>query len=159
MNRLKNYQRIESWEPGDASGGALLVSSPGSWFDSSKSDAQDSILAIKQMLSAFGLGKREAASLRHEIEELRKKVDHHDKLLKQFFEPAEVERKGSYEEWASNVEAVIPFRGKHVAFVEKEGVIASADSLDELLRIVRAMRNPREATFGFVSNLAENVKG
>ena len=88
--------------------------------------------------------------LRKEIEELRQQVQKHEEWLKELFEPSDLPPLGEFEKWLGSDDAISNYSGKHVAFVEGEGIIASSDKLDELVKAVEAKGNPKGTIFGFV---------
>lgn len=111
------------------------------------SDSSDTIRALIKQLS----GKAsENDDLRKEIEVLRQQVQKHEEWLKELFEPSDLPPVGEFEKWLASNDAIKNYSGKHVAFVEGEGIIASSDKLDDLVKVVEAKGNPKGIIFGFV---------
>ena len=92
----------------------------------------------------------ENAELREEVEELRERLDRHEELLKQIFDPSDLPTPGEFENWITSEEATRSFRGKHIAYIEGEGVITSADTLIELVEAIEKQGNPTGVIIGFV---------
>jgi hypothetical protein len=67
-----------------------------------------------------------------QLKALAQKVERHEKLLNEIFSEPSVVPVGSYEEWCAS-DAASSFKGKHVIFIESKGVVASSDSLDDLI--------------------------
>ena len=78
------------------------------------------------------------------------RIDKQEQLLKELLAPSVLPQAGTFEQWLVSGESVNSFRGKHVAFVSGKGVVASSDSLDELVERIDAMGRTEKLTVGFV---------
>lgn len=93
---------------------------------------------------------RESDGLRKQVEELSRKVERHEKLLANFLDVGSPPPLGEYEQWIEAGADTGKYLGKHVAYLKGHGVLAAADTLDELFEQVEKLGKVNEVTFGFV---------
>jgi hypothetical protein len=93
----------------------------------------DPFEVIRQFVELDTRRRGEATVLRKRVEDLARKVEKHEKLLTELFGRNREIQFGHFELWCSSEEAQ-SYRGKHVMFDEDKGLVASADSLDELMK-------------------------
>jgi Family of unknown function (DUF5678) len=113
-------------------------------------------IAKIQLNSLYGqFGKlNENTKLQAQIKyltERHNKLESFVKEIKEMFDPTDLPELGEYEKWLASVPAISEFRGKNIAFVEGKGVIAFADSLDELMDIINTKKFKKsKLIIGFV---------
>jgi hypothetical protein len=87
--------------------------------------------------------------IEQKVDELRDRINEHERLLREIFDGSSQPVSGAFENWVSS-EGSRAYQGKHVAFLEGKGVIAFADSLDELSDRLRTERVEGDLIIGFV---------
>jgi len=154
MNRrLARFGKVMQWSgrPYGASGDILRVSCGEDEWGVPGDQKEAYYEALIQELSLRLSGKaNENAGLLNKIDELTQRLDRHEQLLKEIFDPSDLPVYGTFEQWRASGEPANPYRGKHVAFVAGKGVIASSGSLDELMETVEKMGKPEGLIIGFV---------
>jgi hypothetical protein len=154
MNRIAHYfgQQQSDWPAVAGRGNALLII-PGcegsEWMQPKATDARQVSAIIRRLADELSGRADENASLRRKVAELSHRVEQHEQLLAQIFSPIPSPQHGTFEKWLTTEGAEV-YRGKHVAFVGGEGVVASSDSLDDLTESVRQIQPIQSVTFGFV---------
>jgi hypothetical protein len=82
------------------------------------------------------------------LDDLEDRVAELDRMFREAFGTSEV-KAGEFENWLETTASLEELRGKHVAFKSGKGLIAKADSLDELLAKVRGLKDS-EISIGYV---------
>jgi hypothetical protein len=153
-NRLKQFAKPTLWPEQPARGFGNISSvfceesewgEPHAGFKSAYSAAM-----IRELIHTLSGKTHENAELHEKIDELEERVDKHEQLLKEIFDPTNLPVYGTFEQWRASGEPANPYRGKHVAFIVGKGVIASSDSLDELTESVEKKGKPEGLIIGFV---------
>lgn len=106
--------------------------------------------SASQLLKALTRKARESDDLREQIEKLSQKVEQHERLLADFLDVGSPPPLGEYERWIAAGADGEKYLGKHVAYLPGHGVLAAADTIDELFEQVEQMGKVNEVTFGFV---------
>lgn len=153
MNRIKHLIRTKGWEierEKEFDAGSLLPCDDPEWGVLPEFNPPPTTSLIRELAERLSGKAAENDILRERIDELTERVDKQEQLLKELFAPIALPEAGAFEQWLASYEAVSPFRGKHVAFVPGKGVVASSDSLDELVDAVDAMGKVEGLAIGFV---------
>jgi hypothetical protein len=150
MNRLE--QRVSvGWASGHKSrhGHLLLGRSGGSqWFDYMGASLEKSRLRhIRKQLAE----KNDVISgLQYQIKEQGERLSKLEQFVRDVFEPTDLPEYGDFEKWLASGKGVSEYQGKNVAFIAGSGVIASSESLDELMEFLRKNGKPEGIIIGFV---------
>lgn len=131
MNRIETFlsRQQPSVEPGETEWTALCTTQE--W--KLRPSLPDPIDVIRRFVELDSRRRGEASALRKRVEELARKVEKHDKLLTELLGRGSEIQFGPFELWCSSTEAQ-SYRGKHVMFDEAKGLVAHADTLDELMK-------------------------
>jgi hypothetical protein len=154
MNSLKYLAAKEEWaesfraEPNNV----LHISCAEEWGENSVLSSK----AIRSLLQHLSIS--ENAELHEKIEEQSERLDKLERAFQELFDPKSLSELGEFEIWCNELPADSEFRGKHVAYKPKKGVIAYSDSLDELTKIALKKTTLEELTFGFVPTTAVTIK-
>jgi uncharacterized protein DUF5678 len=160
MNRLKQFMPENEWAIGTESSfgsESLWGCRQPEWGVHGFSQPLFSKDLIKALVDELSGKADENTRLQKRVDELARRLDKQEQLLKQFFDPSGLPAYGTFEQWLLSNEAVSDYRGKHVAFVAEKGVIAFADSLDELVESIGAVGHETNTTIGFVPTIAASV--
>lgn len=159
MNRIKHLIEAKGWEierEKEFDIGSLRPCDDLEWGVPSvfKAPAKGLIRELAEQLSGKAA---ENDILRERIDELTDRVDKQERLLKELLAPSALPEFGAFEQWLVSGETVNQFRGKHVAFVPRKGIVASSESLDDLVDDVDAMGKVEGLTIGFVPIASASV--
>ncbi|HLX95149.1 MAG TPA: DUF5678 domain-containing protein [Verrucomicrobiae bacterium] len=152
-NRLKQMKGSRQiWQSAYISPKDFEPDNPWQRFHASQVSFQepDSSEIIRALFDQLSGKVGENAELRQQVDELRVRLDKHEELLNQIFNPSDLPPLGEFDEWLNSDEAIKNYRGKHVAFVEGKGIVGVADSLKEIEEIIEKNGNPAGVIIGFV---------
>jgi hypothetical protein len=153
-NRLKQFMKPTGWPdyPGRGFGNIpSMVCEEGEWGEPHAGFKPPyPAEMIRELVKKLSGKVDENVELQERVEELEQRIDKHEQFLKELFDPANLPVYGTFEQWRGSGDPVNPYRGKHVAFVAGKGVIASSDSLDELMEDVEKKGKPEGLIIGFV---------
>jgi len=153
MKRIKLHSQFSRWpvEPFRRSGNLVAVHCGGDETSAYSSFAVGYTRdEMRDLLRELSGKSSENEDLREKINELKQRIDKHEELLQELFDPSRLPELGEFEKWRESLPLTSEYRGKHVVFIADKGVIASADSLDELMKIALKKSKPDELTVGFV---------
>jgi len=152
MNRIKQFIPPTGWkvEPEKEFDMGSLLECDNPWGVRTESGSLFEMGFIRELAKQLSGKTAENDILRERIDELTERVEKQEQLLNELLAPSVLPEAGAFEQWLASGASVSPFRGKHVAFVPGKGVVASSDSLDELVDVVDAMGKIEGLAIGFV---------
>lgn len=143
FGKVAQWGRASQWTSGDI----LRVSCGEDEWAGAGPDWESMVRELSHKLTGKA---HENAELQERVDALEERVSRNEQLLKEMFDPTNLPIYGTFEQWRTSGEPVNSYRGKHVAFVAGKGVIASSDSLDELMEGVEKEGKPEGLIIGFV---------
>lgn len=160
MNRIAHLIGKKGWEidlEKEFDAGTLLPCDNPEWGVLPEFNPPPAASLIRELTQQLSGKTAENDILRDRIDELTERVDKQERLLKELLSPNSLPKVGDFEQWLSLMEFSGPFQGKHVAFVPGKGVVASSNSLDELVDAVDAMGKVEGLVIGFVPVASASV--